>query len=120
MSEPVPGQVQHVLLPIPQREREHPIELGKRVANTPFGDDGQHHFGVGVPSEGVAAPLELRTEGAEVIDLAVKHDDVASRGRVHRLVAKWREINDGEASVAERDSGPAVEPRAGIVRSAVA
>jgi hypothetical protein len=51
-----------------------------------------------------AALLELGAQLAEVEDLAVEDDRDRAVGRVHRLVAVGRQVEDREAAVVEADA----------------
>src|SRR5581483_11948157 len=72
---------------------------------------------VGVAAEALAFRLELVAQLPEVVDLAVEHDDVAAVGRMHRLVAGLREVDDGEP--AEPQARLAFAPRRVLVRTPV-
>src|SRR3954468_6869110 len=70
-----------------------------------------------------SAGFEFLSNFAEVINLAVVDDPVASLGVVHRLMAERREIKNGETAVAETDLRRQVpvakKDCAGIVRASM-
>jgi hypothetical protein len=51
-------------------------------------------------NEGIAQFLEFDANVAEVVNLAVVHDPIATLGIVHGLVAKRGEVEDSETTVA--------------------
>src|SRR5690349_8252576 len=64
--------------------------------------------------------LEFGAQRFEVVNFAVEGDYVAAAGRMHRLGAHRREIDDREPTVAEGDAGVLVNPHTVGIRSAVA
>src|SRR5262249_40082706 len=78
---------------------------------------GEDHLGVGRAAEAVALRLELHTQLAVVVDLAVVDELEAPLLACKRLVAGRGGIDDREAAKAERRAGPRVQTAA--VRAAV-
>jgi hypothetical protein len=101
LSEPVAGERERTLAPVPDREGEHPFQaIEARVA--PLVPGEERHLRVPGGAERPSGPLELRAHGAVVVDLAVEDDHPrAVRGR-DRLAAP-RHVDDGEALHPERD-----------------
>ena len=50
-----------------------------------------------------------------IVDLAVVIEDQAPVRREHRLVARGREVDDGQAAVRQADAALAVDPNAFVV-----
>ena len=48
----------------------------------------------------VEASIELASDILEIVNFAVKDDDVAAGGRNHRLVTRWGKVYDRESTVA--------------------
>ena len=84
-----------------EREREHPVESSQRVA-TPLHQRAQHHFGIARGPEAHAAQLEIATNFAVVVQLAVEHQRVAAIAGEHRLMSVRRQIDDRQPSKHER------------------
>ena len=101
--EPVACGEDHPGLAVVDHEREHAIEPVHAVA-PPLGVGVEEDLGVRTGVKYVTGGLELGAELAVVVDLAVVDDPVAVVGRAHRLVAGRREVQDGEAAMAERDA----------------
>jgi hypothetical protein len=66
----------------------------------------------------VAFRFELAAQFAVVVDLAVEGDDELAVGAVHGLRAALRQVDDGQAAVAEGDSSVIGEPFAVAVWAA--
>ena len=103
LAEGIAGEDEPPCAAIPQREREHPVQLSDdRVAAflVPV-DEG---LGVALGAEGVP-PLQPSTQLAVVVDLAVEHglDRLVLAG--DGMVGLVREIDDGEPAVGEADPG---------------
>ena len=70
-------------------------------------------------AEAVAARLQFAPQLAEIVDLAVVGDDVAAVGRMHRLRAGLRQVDDRQPAMAEPDAGFRVAPAVGAVGAAM-
>ena len=64
--------------------------------------------------------LQLLSQLAMVVDLAIEDDDETLTVRVHRLAAAFGEVQNSQSAKAERDSSLGVGPRCIVVRTAVA
>jgi hypothetical protein len=62
--------------------------------------------------------FELAAQFAVVVDLAVEGDDELVAGAMHGLRAAFRQVDDGQAAVAQVDSSIIGEPFAVAVRAA--
>ena len=100
---------------VPQREREHPVQtLHESVAFCVV--QMQQDFTVGPGLEAVAFGLQLGTQFAEVVDLAVAHQPERFLEVRQRLMASGK-IDDRQA--AHRDAAFSVDVHAFIVGTAV-
>ena len=99
---------------------KHAAELLEAV-QAPFFVGMQQHFGVRV----IGLPLvfsdrrQFQPELGVVVDLAVERDSHGSRGVQHRLRGGVRQIDDRQASVAERAATVRREPQADTVGTAM-
>ncbi len=84
---------------VPDRKREHPAQA-LDAALAPMLVRAQQHLGVGIEREAAAERLELASQLAKVVDLAVERQDQAGVVGAHRL-ARALGIDDGETPVAE-------------------
>src|SRR5436189_3295411 len=109
--EPITGEMELLLSAVPDRHREHPIELAE-CARAPLLESLERQFGVRTGPERNALRFEAAFEFGEVVDFAVVDDGESSVIRSHRLMALGRKIDDAETRVPEarggRDQGPAV------------
>ncbi len=85
---------------VPDRKGEHPAEFGKTLIS-PAGISLQQNFSIRVADEACPGSLEFRANIAEVVELAVIDDPVAGFGVVHGLMSERREIENGEATIAQ-------------------
>src|SRR5262245_5915414 len=106
----IPRQSEGPGFPVPQTERKHPVHTLQRRLDPPFGECGQHDFRITMAAKFVAMGLELLTQLEEIIHFPVVCDHEASAGRDHGLGAGWCQVNDGEPTVPQRDSGLLVYP----------
>ena len=74
------------------------------------------HFGVAARAEGMTQCRQFGNERLEVVDLAVEHDDDRAVFVGQRLLAA-RDVDDGQAAVAEPDTG--LDVQVAFVRAAV-
>ena len=72
------------------------------------------------PAKAMAHSLELAPQLRVVVYLAVEDDRVAAAGRMHRLMAKNGEVDNGEAAKPQSDAGRRVGPHTVVVGAAVA
>jgi hypothetical protein len=118
-ADPVASQPEGLVMSIPEGECEHPDELRQGRGHSPLSDGGEEHLRVGMAAESMAEARQVLAEWVVVVDLSVVRDDVPTLRRAHRLVAVRRQVDDGEASVAESDPAPLVDPTTAVVRSPV-
>jgi hypothetical protein len=96
---------------VPDREREHPVEaLDEGLAELLVEVDD--HLAVRARAEGVPLRAQLVAQGLEVVDLAVDHDRDGAVLVDQGLRGLGREVDDGEAAVAERAGAHAHVPSA--------
>src|SRR3989442_9627862 len=109
--EAITGQMEFLLLAVPDRHREHPVELAE-CGRAPFLKGLERQLGVRTGPEGHALRFEVALEFGEVVDFAVVDDGETPVIRSHRLVTLGGEIDDAQTRVPEarggRDQGPAV------------
>ena len=96
-AEVVAGQGEPLLLAVPDRQAEHPVEPVERLG-APLRERLEHHLGVGVGGELAPEGDELLAQVEVVVDLAVVGDRVAPVGGVHRLLAV-RDVDDRQPAV---------------------
>ena len=101
-AERIAGQQEPARLVVPEREREHSAQHPDRVG-PPEREQAQHDRGVAARLERLAGLLEVAPQILEVVDLAVEDDrPVVATGAVsHRLIARRRQVDDREATVAQ-------------------
>jgi hypothetical protein len=63
--------------------------------------------------------LEIPTQLEVVVDLAVEHDRQATILGHHWLMPEWRDVDHGEATMSEQDTGGSIRPHTGVVRATV-
>ena len=108
----ISDEVQAALDRVEQGEGEHADEASEGRLEAPAFDGREHDLGVGpaAPGRGALRRLELLPDGGEVVDLTVEGDDVATRGRRHRLHAGLGEIDDGQAPMPKGHADVRVRP----------
>ena len=101
LPEAVTRGEERLALRVPEREREHTVQLSEAVPSPdPVRD--QEGLGVGARPERLTESLQLRLDLRVVVDLAVEDDRQPSVLGRHRLVARGREVEDREPSVSQR------------------
>src|ERR1700681_547443 len=85
---------------VPQRQSKHTAE-SPHCVNAPLSIRRQHDFRIRIAYECMAFGQQLTPNLTEIINLAVKNDPVSLVRRRHRLMAHWREIKDGEATMTQ-------------------
>ena len=105
------------LLGIPQAEGEHATQLGNHVGAA-VGIELQHHLGVGIAAEAIAARHQFVAQFPVIIDLAVEGNGVTPASAVHRLRAIGAEVDDGEPLVGKTGPAPCRQPQAAAVGTA--
>ena len=91
------------------------MNRGKGLLDAQLLECREHHLGIGVTTEAMAARLENLPQLSEVACLAVEGDGDPPGHRGHRLMPFGREILDGEAAKAESDSGRCIDPRGLVI-----
>src|SRR5262245_57223869 len=119
LAETIAHEQQLPAMNIPYGAGEHAHQVAKPLAHAPVVEGGEHDLGVGSAAETESTPLELPPKFLEVVDLAVKHSDVATRRRCHRLMAERRHVDDGQTPKSKRHSGMLVDPHALVVGPAM-
>src|SRR5450432_443853 len=89
----ITGHEQPVVMRIPEGEGEHPAKLCETLL-APARICLQKILGIGVAHKIRAYLLEFLADFAEVVDLAVVNNPVASLGIMHWLMAKGRKIKN--------------------------
>ena len=117
LAEAVARQEQRALHVVPDGQGPHAVE-SRQAVGAPLGVGGEDHFRIGLAAEVVALGGQFGADLEEVIDLAVEGDPVAALRIAHRLLAVFRQVEDGQAAVAERDAvtlpeAPPVGPAVG-------
>jgi hypothetical protein len=100
-AERIARQVQCARRAIPDRHREHALEL-RPHAGAPLLEAAQDALGVGVRAVAMPQGLELAAQGGMVEDLAVERDDVTAVLARHRLMAAG-DVHDGGPAHAEAE-----------------
>ena len=112
----IADEMQPLLLPVPHRDGEHPVEAADRAVETPRIDRREHGLGIRMPAP---VDAQLLAQVAEVVDLAVERADVAPRRRQHRLVPGGREIEDGQPAQSHGHAGGGIDPLTRVVGAAM-
>ncbi len=102
-AHPVARAEQPVARSVPDREREHAVQVPDAVV-TPRPVRGEDHPRVGRAGELEALRLELGAQLHMVVDLAVVDDPALRVGVAHRLVPGRRQVDDRQPPVPERDA----------------
>ena len=105
LAEAVAGEEEPVARRVPDREGEHAAQVAHDLV-APMLVAAQQHLGVGVEREAVAAGVELLTQLAEIVDLAIEREREPG-SLVHHRLASALGIDDREPPVAEQHA-PAV------------
>ena len=103
-------------LPVPDRERPHPVEP-LDAASAPLVVGGEDHLGVRAGAEAVTAGLELTPELEVVVDLAVVDESIPILRIGHRLPPRRREIENREPPEPESHTG--LVPHADVIGAAM-
>src|SRR5438445_10313939 len=74
-------------------------------------------LGVAAAEEPVAQSLELSPYLDKIIDFTIVADPDRAVGARHRLMARWRGVDDRQAGM--REAGPTIGPDAFVVRPAM-
>ena len=114
-AQPVTAEQHPAAVPLDDREREHAVEAVDEAV-TPVVVGLQQHLGVAVREEPVAVLAQFAPQLLVVVDAAVPADGQPQLRVDHRLRACLGQIDDPQATVAERDA--ALRPHASRVRTA--
>ena len=98
-----------------------PLNFSIEALNAPDRDRFENDLGVGMaaPLDDVPGAREFGPDVLGVVEFAVVDRDPAPAGRVHRLRAGRRHIDDRQPAVAEGEPGLAVGPDAFGIRAAM-
>src|SRR5438270_4054331 len=120
-TQPVAGEGQPALFPVPQGEGEHAGRALERWTNPPCLDRSEQGLRVGVtlPVVAEAGGIQLVAQLTMVVDLAVKHDHVSPAGRMHRLVSGRRKVDDRQAVERQRNAAFCICPTVRLVGPAM-
>src|SRR6185295_5474423 len=91
---------------VPNREGKHAAEPIDQAFDPPGPVAVNQNLRVGFTDEGVSRADEVAPEFVEVVHRAVEDDPNGAIGRQHRLMSGFAQIEDGEASVAQRGIAP--------------
>src|SRR5262249_44437523 len=111
--------MQRPLLPIPERDGEHPDEAFYGSLHAPCFEGRQQYLRIRMPAKSgrEALRLQLLAYRLEVVDLAVEHDHVAPPRGNHRLMTGGREVYYRQTTETERDSCVGIDPFTRVVRA---
>ena len=101
-AQAVSGAKKPAAVPVPDGEREHPVET-RDAGFAPFPVGREQDLGVGCRAEPVSLPAQLLAELDVVVDFPVVGDPAAAVFCRHRLVAEGREVHDRQPTVAQGD-----------------
>ena len=79
----------------------------------------QNHLAVAARAEGEAGRFQLPAQLLKVVDLSVEDEPELLRCVCHRLMSARREIDNGQAAMAEDDAPIAADPGSFIIRTAM-
>ena len=119
LADAVSDERQLPALGIPHGDREHSDEAADGGANSPSFKRGEDDLGVRVPPKAVSVLLQLAAKVSEVVDLSVEDRHETTGRRPHRLMAMWRQVDDGEPTKSEGQPRLRVRPDSAVVRSPV-
>src|SRR4051812_13488332 len=119
-ADTIAAKIKSLLGTVPYCDSEHAVQPWQRRLDSPGVECVQHDLGVrGAAKRDMVFAYQFCTQLGIVIDLAVKNNEEAAAGRLHRLMARRRDINDGQTSKPERNSAGKVSPVAFIIRTAM-
>src|SRR4051812_44313428 len=119
LTRAIAGQQHAPSRSIVQRERKHPVQPAEAVV-TPLEICLEYDLGIRRGAKHVLACFELTPDFLIVIDLAVEDDLEAVRRISHGLPAGWRQVNNREPPVPQRNQTVLRRPRTLIVGTAMA
>ncbi len=100
LAEAVAAEHELAAARVPERDGKHAVEL-REALDAELDVAAQDDFAVRLRAEHVAAGLQLRTQLAVVVDLAVEDEMDLAGFVLHRLMA-GRQVNDRQASHADQ------------------
>ena len=108
-------------MPVPQGQRKHADGALERLLHAPGVEGRQQGLGIGMalPGRCPALLLQFLAQGQMVVDLAVENDDQTPRGRLHRLMPRRRQVDDGQPPVRKPQARVRIHPGPCIVRPPV-
>ena len=101
-AEPVAAEQYAAAVTLDDREGEHAVQpVDESIAPVVVGL--QQHLGVAVREKPVAGLAEFAAQLLVVVDAAVPRDGKTQLRVDHRLLARFRQVDDLKATVTERD-----------------
>src|SRR5690349_12187055 len=116
LAHPVTGEKELLGLWVPQREREHSVQVID-AASAVTRVEMEDHLGVTRGLKGDSRPLQVGPEPRIVVDLSVEHEDLAP-GSDHRLGTS-AQVQDRQPAVPQADPPILADPHAFTVRTAM-
>jgi len=112
--------MQDLLNAVPQAERENAVQLLEGTFDTPVPESCAPPLAARAPSPGEAPAncFKLGSQVKVIVYLTIEGQHKPTARRHHGLMARWREINDGQSAVAKSDSCINVNPGATIIWAA--
>ena len=119
LAEPIAGEPQAPLAPIPQRDSEHAVQPCQRRDKAPARDGLDEDLAVAPPPPCLDAARELAPQSGVVVDFTVEGQGIAAAGREHGLMPGRGPVDDGETTKPQRQPGIFVHPDPRTVRPAM-
>src|SRR6185312_15045313 len=94
-AQTVADQMKLPFLAVPQGKSEHPDKARHGRMQAPALDSRQHHFCIGMSIPALVA--QFGPDFFEVVNLTIKNNHVAARGRSHGLMPLGGEVDNREA-----------------------
>ncbi len=120
-AKPVSREPEAAFQPVPKSEGEHARALPQRLVDAPGIDRGQQCFGIGMtaPLQRTAFLLQLPADIRMIVDFAIIDDHPAPTRRLHRLMPRSGQVDDGQPPMRHRDARFLIMPASPIVGAAM-
>ena len=120
LAHPISCEMHDLLNAVPQGKCEHAVQLLEGTFDTPVPERCKECLAVRVtsPVEAPANCFKLGSQVKVIVDLTIEGQHKPTARRHHGLMARGREINDGQSAVAKSDSSINVNPGAIIIWAA--